>query len=108
MGQTKTFHIEARLLHRVNQCLYSVRLAVAWRANKQNTAFPGNTILFACLPCPEELRQDVLNILFQTALQYQVIKACAFNILKEMGILVPTTIVKYHHLTPYLHIPLAN
>ena len=73
-----------------------MRFPVSWWSDKENTAFPGNTIFIIKRTRGEELHQVVTNLLLEVATQNQVVKRCPLNILKEVFIFVPLTI-KHEH-----------
>ena len=107
MRGSETLHIEARLLQCVDERLDRVGFAVARRANKQNAAFPWDVVLFIQSTRGKELYQVITNLLLEIATHDQVIEGCILDVLEEMFIFVPLTVVEYQHLAAYFHIPLA-
>src|SRR5690242_17281674 len=84
MSRTEALDIKAGLRECVYQCFDGMSFAVACRSNKQDSAFPGNIVLFIKCTRSKELHQVVKNLLLETAPEDQVIERSIFNILEEI------------------------
>ena len=80
-------------------------LAIARGSNEQDTAFPGHVVLFIECTRSKELYQVIKDLLLEAATQDQVIERGVLDVLEEMLVLIPATIVEHQHLATNLSIP---
>src|SRR5581483_8033795 len=95
-------------MKRIDEGFDGIGLAIAGRSNEQYATLPREMIALIDGACGEEALQIGEDLLFERALQNQIVEGCILDGLEEALIFTPAAIVKDEDFAANLCIPAAD